>query len=604
MPTGSRLVAGWGLSKIMGRRRGARGSIGAGGLVAALVALAMLVMAGGAGAERLTEPVVTPSQQVTKEIRPGRGYTNSHILVHPKDSNIMVIAHVDFLTSTCLIHVSRDAGRTWAPAPAKPVPPQYKACSRPAFGAFMDADFGADGTLYYATAGSDSPTNSGPTEGYVARSTDLGETWQFTVVATPVEREFTRFDGTKVMAGERFNYARIATHPTDPKRISVGFVVSTASSVTPPAPVRSVVGVSTDGGVTFSKPVDTVEQSIPRTELAGSDAPAMAIGTDGAIYAFTKERSPGGGVTIPTQPTDPKPLGEPAQCQAASANPAIQPLIPNPTGEPPKANEPGSGTRLVFSKSTDDGKTWKATTIDDGGLACIGCLTIPETVIDHKTGAIYVAFELSESSLPNPRDNRDIFFMASTDGGATWSKRLKVNDDNDPNRMPGYDQFIPGISVAPNGRVDIAWYDMRTDGLYNPNGRGDTRRRDQTCWDVFMASSVDGGRTFGKNVRVSDRTMNQNSGFALNASNDLRAAIGVVSTDTKTQVVWPDSRNGTFQLPTEDTYTAAVIHEEKAAGDDGGLDLTSVLLGSAVGLLVAGLAVFAVSRRRSNATAA
>jgi len=590
-------------SKIMGRRRGARGSIGVGSLVAALVALAMLVMAGGAGAERLTEPVVTPSQQVTKDIRPGRGYTNSHILVHPKDSNIMVIAHADFTAASCVIHVSRDAGRTWAPAPAKPVPPQYKACTRPAFGAFMDADFGADGTFYFATTGGENGGNRGPTDGYVARTTDLGETWQFSVAAKPVEREFTRFDGTKVMALERFNYARVATHPTDPKRLSVGYVVSTAEALTPAPPVRSVVSTSTDGGITWSKLQDTVEQSIPRDQLAGSDAPAMAIGTDGAIYAFTKERSPGGGITLPTQPTNPKPLGEPAQCQAASANPAIQPLIPNPTGEPPKANEPGSGTRLVFSKSTDDGKTWKATTIDDGGLACGGCLTIPETVIDHKTGAIYVAFELSESSLPNPRDNRDIFFMGSTDGGATWSKRLKVNDDNDPNRKPNYDQFIPGISVAPNGRVDIAWYDMRTDAIFNSNGRGDTGRRDQTCWDVFMASSVDGGRTFGKNVRVSDRTMNQNSGFALNLANDLRAAIGVVSTDTTTHVSWADSRNGTFQLPTEDTYTAAVIHEEKAAGDDGGLDLTSVLLGSAVGLLVAGLAVFAVSRRRSNAAA-
>ena len=583
----------------MTRTRGIRSRVGTGGLSAALVALSMLLVAGGAGAERLAEPVVTPSQQVTKEIRPGRGYTNSHILVHPQDSNIMVIAHADFTATTCLIHVSRDAGRTWAPAPAKPVPPQYKACTRPAFGAFMDADFGPDGTLYFATTGGDNAGGRGPTDGYVARTTDLGETWQFSVAAKPVEREFTRFDGTKVMALERFNYARVATHPTDPKRLAVGFVVSTAEALTPAPPVRSVVSTSTDGGITWSKPQDTVEQSIPRDQLAGSDAPAMAIGTDGAIYAFTKERSPGGGITLPTQPTNPLPLGEPAQCQSASANPAIQPTIPNPTGTPPKANEPGSGTRLVFSKSTDNGQTWKATTIDDGGLACGGCLTIPETVIDHKTGAIYVAFELSESSLPTPRDNRDIFFMGSTDGGNTWSKRLKVNDDNDPNRKPNYDQFIPGISVAPNGRVDVAWYDMRTDGLFNPNGRGDTGRRDQTCWDVFMASSIDGGRTFGKNVRVSDRTMNQNSGFALNLANDLRAAIGLVSTDTTTFVSWADSRNGTFELPNDDTYVATVIHEQEAVADDGGLDLASVFLGSAVGLLVAGLAMFAVSRRRA-----
>ncbi len=66
-----------------------------------------------------------------------------------------------------------------------------------------------------------------------ARTTDLGETWQFSVAAKPVEREFTRFDGTKVTALERFNYARVATHPTDPTRLSVGFVVSTAEALTP-----------------------------------------------------------------------------------------------------------------------------------------------------------------------------------------------------------------------------------------------------------------------------------------------------------------------------------------------------------------------------------
>ena len=358
------------------------------------------------------------------------------------------------------------------------------------------------------------------------------------------------------------------------------------------------MATSTDGGVTFPAPIDNVEPSLPLADVPGADAPAMAYGKDGAIYAFTKERPRVGGVTLPTQPTLAQPLGAPAQCQPASANPASPPALPIPEGAPPKANEPGAGARLVMSKSTDDGRTWKASVIDDGGLACIACLTVPEVAVDPKSGAIHVAFELSESSLPNPRDNRDIFSMTSTDGGATWSKRLKVNDDNDPNRKPNYDQFIAGISVAPNGRVDLAWYDMRTDGFFNPAGRGDTARRDQTCWDVYSASSSDGGRTFGKNVRVSDRTMNQNSGFALNPAYDLRAPIGVASTDAATFVVWPDSRNGSFSLPNEDTYLGKVIHKDQLEEeDDSGIKAGSVFLGGALGLLVAGLAVFAVSRR-------
>ncbi len=139
--------------------------------------------------------------------------------------------------------------------------------------------------------------------------------------------------------------------------------------------------------------------------------------------------------------------------------------------------------------------------------------------------------------------------MKSTDGGTTWSKRVQLNDDIDPNRRPNYDQFFPGISVAPNGRVDVAWWDFRTDALYNPNGNGNTTRRDQTCFDIYYTSSSDAGATFAKNSRISDRSMNQNEGYAMNLIADLRGPIGVASTNEEAFVTWNDSRNGTVELP-------------------------------------------------------
>ncbi|MEX2289070.1 MAG: sialidase family protein [Mycobacteriales bacterium] len=531
-------------------------------------------------------------------MRPDRGYTNSQVLIHPKEPDTLVVAHADFLNSTCLIHVSRDAGRTWAQAKSNPVPPEFAACTRPAFGAFMDAAFGADGTLYFASTGADTATNRGPTTGYLARSSNLGSTWDFVVVAEPEKRDFTLYDGKQAKVIERFNYARLAAHPTDPDRVAVGFRVEVGETVSPAPPVRSVVAVSTDGGRTFPKPMDNIAPSLALSDLPGSDAPAMAFGPDdGALYAFTKERPRGGGVSTPSQPDFPKPTGEPALCRPASAHPDAPDLLPNPTDAPPAANEPGAGARLVMSKTTDDGETWTASVVDDGGLACIPCLTIPEVAIDAGSGAIHLAFELSQSSLPNPRDNRDIFTMTSTDGGDTWSERLKINDDDDPERQPNYDQFIAGISVAPSGRVDVAWYDMRTDAYYNPEGRGGTRRTDQTCWDVYSAFSSDGGKTFSENVRVSDRTMNQNSGFALNLSYDLRAPIGVASSDTTTFVVWPDSRSGTFSLPTEDTYLATVLHGHEASPLSG-IKLPSLLLGVAAAFAFGGLILLIFSRRR------
>ena len=190
--------------------------------------------------------------------------------------------------------------------------------------------------------------------------------------------------------------------------------------------------------------------------------------------------------------------------------------------------------------------------------------------------------------------------MTSTDGGATWSERLKINDDPD-DRDPNHDQFIAGISVAPNGRVDLAWYDMRTDAFFNGDSNGTTNRENATCWDVYAASSGDGGKTFSENIRVSDRTMNQNSGFALNPAYDLRAPIGIASTDEKTFVAWPDSRNGSFVLPNEDTYLATIV---RASNEESTVDTRSLLLGAAAALAVTGLAVLlvvALARRKKAA---
>jgi len=72
----------------------------------------------------------------------------------------------------------------------------------------------------------------------------------------------------------------------------------------------------------------------------------------------------------------------------------------------------------------------------------------------------------------------------------------------------------------------------------------------------------------------------------------------VASTDEEAYITWSDSRNGAFELPTEDAYFAKVIHEEASAGDGGGesaIKGSSVLLGLAIGLVLAGLAVATVA---------
>jgi hypothetical protein len=536
---------------------------------------------------------------VTQDVTPGRIHTEPQMLQHPENRDVLVIAAPEFNTSTCHTYVSRDRGRTWSKSPAVVLPPGYSSCVRPNFGAFFAARFGIDGTLYIAGTAAATATNAGPNDPFVARSRDLGRTWEYTILKKSEERDFPKPDGTTARDFERFGYVRLAVHPTDARRVYVGFRRQGAYLPVAQVSERTMVAVSGDGGATFGPLTDVMEASFPLTDVKGSDQPGLAVASDGTIYAFTKERPPLGpsGPTQGQLPTPPPPANT---CRPASSAPGAPAWIPTPTTtSPPEPGQPGAGARLLMSKSTDNGATWRASVVDTSGTVCVPCLTTPEAAVDPRTSDVYVVFEQSDSGPPGPRDDRNIWFMRSTDGGATWSERVQLNDDIDPNRRPNYDQMFPGISIAPNGRVDVAWWDFRTDAIYNPAGNGNTTRRDATCFDIFYTSSSDGGRTWAGNSRVSDRSMNQFEGFAMHPAYDLRGPVGVASTNETAYVSWSDSRNGTFELPTEDVYVATVLHDETAAagGGEPTVKASSLLLGLAIGLVVAGLAVLVLARR-------
>jgi hypothetical protein len=75
----------------------------------------------------------------------------------------------------------------------------------------------------------------------------------------------------------------------------------------------------------------------------------------------------------------------------------------------------------------------------------------------------------------------DVFLIYSDDGGATWSPRIRVNDDTVGN---GRDQFFPWMDVDPvSGLVNIVFYDRR-------------EHPDNLTTDVYLAVSDDGGESF------------------------------------------------------------------------------------------------------------
>lgn len=112
---------------------------------------------------------------------------------------------------------------------------------------------------------------------------------------------------------------------------------------------------------------------------------------------------------------------------------------------------------MHLAKLSDGGKTWVTSIIDPS--PCAFCMTPPTATIDEKTGALHVVFERTEVA---EGTDRNIFFIRSTDGGKTWSERAKLNDDPLLGRKFGANQYHPGITVSPSGRITVAWHGSRT----------------------------------------------------------------------------------------------------------------------------------------------
>jgi len=73
-----------------------------------------------------------------------------------------------------------------------------------------------------------------------------------------------------------------------------------------------------------------------------------------------------------------------------------------------------------------------------------------------------------------------------------------VNDTEERDRTS---QYMPKLSVAPNGRLDVLYYDRRAD------------RRRNVMNEVSMQSSFDAGDSFGPRLRLSSRGFDSRIGF-------------------------------------------------------------------------------------------
>lgn len=507
---------------------------------ATMIGVAGLAVSRPVMAQNASDSVVEASRQVTVDTDPTRLFSVPTVVVHPDNPQTLVVAVGDARNGGCQLRVSRDGGLSWATTAPNLMPANLPYCVHRNTGSYIAPRFASDGTLYVALSGTPADDHpNGPMTALVARTTDLGETFETSIVATPrSDHTFTNLDGTVEtdLIGQH-RYASLAVDPVDSNIVYRGWRFGLRGTAREnAAPRETFVSVSTDGARTWSEPVNVIA-SLPEAQKSyAGDVPVMVVGADRTVYAFTKEIQD-------------------------SAVPAAQ----------------RGKNRLFMSKSADNGKTWTASVVNAGATS----VTNPFAAIDPRNGDLYVTWDQREGKGP-----QQVLFTSSTDGGTTWSEARLLADPP----AATIDHYNPGISVSPNGRIDVAWFDFRNDPFYvarTPTSSPVTRYA-----DIYMTSSTDGGATWSPNLKVTDRAIDTSIGVTF-SNYGLRGPIGIASTEAAAYVVWPDSRAGNTELQSEDAYLTRVrfAGEALAASSTDGSRVPYVLLGAAIALAVGGLAL-------------
>lgn len=163
---------------------------------------------------------------------------------------------------------------------------------------------------------------------------------------------------------------------------------------------------------------------------------------------------------------------------------------------------------------------------------------VPGLARDTTTGRVYASWDAGRA------DRRDVFVASSGDDGATWSKPVAVV------RRDGT-QSLPAVGVAPDGRVDVVFYDRSKDPL-------------DAKTEVAMASSWDEGATF-TTATVSDREFDSRLGYGSTQGIPvLSSQLAVLSSPGLALTFWSDTRRATIDDNATELAEAVVRTAESA----------------------------------------
>jgi hypothetical protein len=471
---------------------------------AALIALVIRATSNGNTSVGANVPVNTP------------GIVDAHnspsLARDPRDPSVVVATNrIDRPGFSAEVDRSGDGGRTWS-STALPLP---RGLDRPYA---PDLAFAPDGTLYVTYVDLQGNGNV-PADLWISKSTDGGHT-----LSAPVR-----------IAGRLTFQARVAVDHAGTVYVTwlQGGAAGLLSLIGPPSPI--VLARSTDGGRTFSRPVQVSDPSRP---LVGAATPV--IDSNGRLVVLYEDFK-----------------GDQRDFQN----------LPGPPWDRPFA--------LVVTRPVGAGAFSKGVQLEGGLVPDQRFLVYtPEfpSIAAGPGDRLYVVWADARNG------DSDVFLRRSDDGGATWTPATRVNGNP---RGDGTSQYLPQVDVAPDGRVDVLFLDRSRDRKHN------------VMVDATLASSRDEGRSF-QYARLSSQSFDSRVGSSAGPQLpvDFGSRLAVASTDGRSLAAWTDTRLGSVATGRQDVF-AATYSVPTPPGGFAGIPVIAALA-----ILTLAFAALALSSRR------
>ena len=433
--------------------------------------------------------------------------------------NLVVANRIDLQRFSCGLNVSFDGGARWSPT-SIPIPKgEEPKCYAP------DVTFAGDGTLYISYVTLRGRGNV-PHAAWVVQSKDGGRT-----LSAP-QRALGRLAFQVRLTADPERADRLYLTWVQASEVGLYRFTETGN------PVR--FARSDDGGSTWKRSVRVSTPSRARVL-----APSAAVGADGEIYVVYLD------------------LGQ----DTLDYEGAHQGFGGRPYG---------GRFELVMGRSVDGGATWEESSVERGLTAIERFLVFlppsPAVAVDRNSGRVYAGFHEQRMGAA------DVLVWSLSRDGARWQGPTRVNDNPAGDKTS---QYLPKLAVAPDGRLDVVYYDRRAD-------------RKNVLNEVSLQSSFDKGQSFTKRIRLSSRRFDSRVGFGFDRNlPDLGSRLALLSGESGALAAWSDTRNGTAVTNKQDIFKAEVAFPARLSEPvERGLLYGGITLG------ILGLALLASASRR------